>query len=78
MFSQVTESGIDFRGYMCEVFYQTVIFVNGMPCNMNINIMCKGRLKSLSDYPAMWSLTLLHLFGISEGNGTNGVAGFII
>lgn len=45
---KLTESGIDF-GSMWS-FYQTVIFVNGMPCNMNVNIMCKGRLKSLNDY----------------------------
>lgn len=32
-----------------KFFYETVIFVNGMLCNMNVNIMCKGRLKSLND-----------------------------
>lgn len=56
----MAESGIDFWGYVCEVFYQTVIFVNGMPCNINVNIMCKGRLKSLNDYSATWLLTLPH------------------
>lgn len=47
----MAESGIDSWG-MCVKFYQTVIFVNGMP--RNINIMCKGRLKSVNDYSAMW------------------------
>lgn len=47
----MAESGIDFWGYVCEVFYQTVIFVNGMPCNINVNIICKGRLKSLIILP---------------------------
>lgn len=47
---------------MCEVFYQIVIFVNGMPCNMNVNIMSKGRLKNLSHDPTMYVVTNLAAF----------------